>query len=656
MSNYLVHLKQADSSGISTAGGKAANLAELCKIADIRIPDGFCINTTAFVQVLNRLPKIHELLDQLALLQLTDRKDIARLSVAIRQTIEEATIPADLAAIIAAHVDPQKTYAIRSSATAEDLPSASFAGQQDSYLNIRGKAPVLEHISKCWASLFTERAILYRIQNGFDHRKVYVAVIVQEMVFPQAAGILFTADPRTGNRKHAIIDAGFGLGEALVSGIVSADQYTVEDSTIVRKTIAEKKQQMVVAPNGGTEIQALDSLQQRQQVLTSAQILELEKLGRRIEAHFGTPQDIEWCLADGLLYILQSRPITTLFPLPEEQDNELHIYISVGHNQVMTDAMKPLGLSFFLMTTRAPMKTAGGRLFIDVAWTLTTAEGRKRLIEGFGKTDHLIRDALEQAAESIPLMATDDKSPSVTSIAPAPSCPEDPDIVEELIRKNEASVASLKQEIRSKSGLDVFNYIQEDLEELKRISFDPQSTALIMASMNAALWLNEKIQDWLGEKNVADILAQSVPHNITAQMGLDLMDVADRIRPYPQIVDYLQQTKDEHFLEQLPCYEGGAEISNTILSFLDRYGIRGTGEIDISRPRWAEKPLTLIPALLSNISIFAPGESRRKFEQGLQEALQKETTVLQRLQQLPDGAQKAQEAQQMIGQLRRFSG
>lgn len=652
---YILDLRQLSSADIATAGGKAANLGALGTIEGINVPPGFCINTEAFVQVLQRLPQMDALLDRLAYLHLDDRKDIAVLATGIRQLIEAAELPEGLEDEMARHLDTAKAYAVRSSATAEDLPSASFAGQQDSYLNIRGRKAVLEHISKCWASLFTERAILYRIRNGFDHRQVTLAVIVQEMIFPQASGILFTADPVTGKRNSSIIDAGFGLGETLVSGIVSADQYIVQETTLVRKTIATKKHQVSAMANGGTEIREPDLRQQTKQVLTDTQILELAALGRQIEAYFGRPQDIEWSLSEGLLYILQSRPITTLFPVPEQQDQEPHVYISVGHNQMMTDAMKPLGLSFFLMTTRAPMSTAGGRLFVDVAKNLATASGRKQLIGGFGKTDHLISAALEQVAERIPLLP-EDQHPQLPKKNTAAALPGDPGIVAELIRKNEASVAALEQKIRNLSGLAVFDCIKEDLEELKRIAFDPQSSALIMAAMDAALWLNEKMLEWLGEKNAADILAQSVPHNITAQMGWDLMDVADGIRPYPQIVAYLQQTMDDDFIGKLPQFEGGTEVRKAIQDFLDRYGMRCTGEIDITRARWTEKPSTLIPALLSNIRIFTSGESRRKYEQGLQEALHKKEELLVRLLQLPGAAQKVKETREMIDRLHYFSG
>lgn len=184
-------------------------------------------------------------------------------------------------------------------------------------------------------------------KNGFDHSQVHASVIVQRMVFPQASGILFTADPVTSNRKLLSIDAGFGLGEALVSGLVSADCYKVQEGEIVDKKIAAKKVAIYGLKEGGTETKEVHFDLQKTQALTDSQILQLERVGRQLEAYFDCPQDIEWCLADDTFYIVQSRPITTLYPIPEAADQENHVYVSVGHQQMMTDAMKPLGLSFF---------------------------------------------------------------------------------------------------------------------------------------------------------------------------------------------------------------------------------------------------------------------------------------------------------------------
>ncbi|MCX6044152.1 MAG: phosphoenolpyruvate synthase [Chloroflexi bacterium] len=669
MRSYVLGFQAIDKTKLMVVGGKGANLGELSKIEGIRVPDGFCISTEAFKRIVGETASIHEYLDQLSLLKVEDRDKIGELSGEIRGVIEETAIPEDIHQEITrllSTLGEKNAYAVRSSATAEDLPTASFAGQQDTYLNIIGEEAILKHISKCWASLFTERAIIYRIQNGFDHRKVHLAVVVQQMVFPQAAGILFTADPVTSNRKVCSIDASFGLGEALVSGLVNADNYKVRNGKVIDKKVSAKKLAIYALKDGGTKEEEIDPARQDRQALTDEQILQLARMGRKIEAHFGSPQDIEWCLADDTFTIVQSRPITTLYPIPEAADEENHVYISVGHQQMMTDAMKPLGLSFFLLTTSALMRTAGGRLFVDVAPMLASPAGRETLVNVLGKSDPIIKDALTTLLERGDFVKSlpDDKKESghgKSNKAVSPPNYEtlndyDPTIVSDLTSRSQKSLEALKQNIQTKSGSDLFDFILEDIQQIKKTNSDPQSFGVIMTGMNASTWINEKMNEWLGEKNAADTLSQSVPNNITSEMGLALLDVADVIRPYPEVVEYLQHVRDERFLDELIKFDGGQEIRATIYAFLDKYGMRCAGEIDITRTRWSEKPTTLVPLILSNIKNFAPDAGKRKFEQGQQEALKKEQELLDRLRQLPDGEQKAEATKRMIDLIRNFAG
>src|SRR5881397_1739576 len=244
MGSYVLGFQEVDTTQVALVGGKGAHLGELSRIEGIRVPAGFCVTTDAFRRIMAEAPSIDGRLDQLSRLNPDDREAIRTLSAEIRRILEGIAIPDDLAAAITrplAGLGEHAAYAVRSSATAEDLPTASFAGQHDTFLNVVGPAAILQHISRCWASLFTERAVTYRLRNGFDHRKVHMAVVVQQMVFPHAAGILFTADPVTGNRKVATVEASFGLGEALVSGLVNADAYKVRDGDLVARAIARKQ-------------------------------------------------------------------------------------------------------------------------------------------------------------------------------------------------------------------------------------------------------------------------------------------------------------------------------------------------------------------------------------------------------------------------------
>lgn len=664
MKPYVLKFQEIQPHSEALVGGKGMNLGACSNIEGVHVPAGFCLTTEAYKRTLAENNEFTQLLQRLSSLKTSDMDAIREISETIRTLIQHTQIPSEITSDMdAALLDVggyEMPFAVRSSATAEDLPHTSFAGQHDTYLNIIGRDALLQHISMCWASLFTERAIIYRIQNQFDHHKVQLAVVIQQMIFPEASGILFTADPITSNRKSLSIDASFGLGEALVSGLVSADSYTVQENTITNKIIATKKLAIYSLKEGGTETRPLEKSQQTKQTLTDQQILQLAKLGRKIEAYFGKPQDIEWCLAEGIFYIVQSRPITTLYPIPEVSEPGNRVYISVAHQQMMTDAMKPLGLSFYLMTTPATMYTAGGRLFVDITQSLSAKVSRDMMVNSLGQSDPLIKDALLTVINKkgfLPPLPTEE-NPNQAPISgkpPVRGIP-DPSSVFELVQNSENSIKSLKQTIETKNGSDLFDFIVEDLEELKRVLFNPTSIDAIMAGMDASAWLNEHIYQWLGEKNVADKLSESAPNNITSQMGLELLDVADVIRPYPIVRAYLEQTKNPDFLNELATLDGGAETRKALEEYLQKYGMRCAGEIDLTKTRWIENPLTLIPLILSNIKNFEPGASMHKFAQGEKEAFDKEHEILRRLQELPDGEQKAMETKEKIDILRHFIG
>ncbi len=668
MNLYAVDFQDIDRTRLMAVGGKGANLGELCKIDGIQVPKGFCVSTDAFQRIMREAPSISTLLDQLSLLTASDLDKISALSSKIRYVIEKIAIPIEIIDEIInllSKYGEKASYAIRSSATAEDLPSASFAGQQDTYLNIVGEEAILKHISKCWASLFTDRAVSYRIQNSFDHRKVQLAVVVQKMVFPESAGILFTADPVSSNRKVLSIDTSFGLGEALVSGLVNADNYKVCGSKIIEKKISNKKLAIYASKDSGTFEQEIQPEQQDIQALTDKQILQLAGIGRKIEEYFGCPQDIEWCF-DGLFHIVQSRPITTLYPIPKANDAENHVYISVGHQQMMTDPMKPLGLSFYLLTTRAPMHVAGGRLFVDVTRHLASPDGGKMFIDNLGKSAPLLKEALltiatrKEFIKPAPIdkqeLLSSKSSKDTASFVFQARIEYDPAIVPNLIQRSRSSLEVLKQTIQAKSGVALVDFIVEDLQELRELLFDPQSTSVFMTAMDASEWINTKMYEWLGEKNAADTLSQSVPNNITSEMGLALLDIADVIRPYPALISFLQNSNRDDFLAEIVKFDGGQEAQDAIYAYLDKYGMRCTGEIDLTRTRWSEKPTILIPLILSNIKNFEPNESKRRFECGQQEALKKEHALIDQLILLPNGLQKAEETKRAVSFIRNFIG
>jgi len=659
---FVVPITSIGRTDLGLVGGKGANLGELERISGSGVPSGFCVTTAAYARVVRADGAIGALLDRLDHAAPGDRPTLGAVGAELRQLLESAAVPDEVASEIAHALsgrDGRTAWAVRSSATAEDLPSASFAGQHDSFLNVVGTAAVLDHVRRCWASLFSDRAVDYRARLGVEHRHALMAVIVQEMVHPRASGVLFTADPVTSNRTVVSVEATLGLGEALVSGSVLADAYTVRDG-VVEASIADKATAIEPDPDGGTQEVEVEPALRDRPALTERQVLDLVETGRRIEAHLGTPQDIEWCFADDGFHIVQSRPITTLFPIPPTDDGANHVYVSVGHQQMMTDPMKPLGLSFWQMTTPAPMAEAGGRLFVDVTARLASPATRDGVLEALGRSDPLIRDALETVLDRGDFVA-----PS-TGVAPAAPpwsdprepLPADPAIVEDLVAHWRSSLAELRPRIRAVSGPEVFDVIARDIEVLRGLLFDPRSLQVIMAGIDATWWLNERLEEWLGERSAADTLTLSAPGNVTSEMGLALLDVADVIRPHHAVVQHLRgvDEDDVQFLDALVDLPGGSEARDAIDGFLSDYGMRCPGEIDITRPRWVERPGALVAVLLHDIDTFEPGEAGRRVAEGVHAATRKQEECLQGLRRLPDGDAKAAETEAMIERVRTFIG
>src|SRR6516162_1995847 len=378
MEPYTLSFDEVDGTRLPEVGGKGANLGELTR-AGFPVPPGFCVATAAYRVFVQTSGEFEALLDSLEQVMHEDLDTIRAIGVRIREHLEALTMPADVqTAVLQAwrELGTEHAYAVRSSATAEDLPSASFAGQQDTFLNVRGEEKLLDAVRRCWASLFTDRAIVYRAKHGFGHRAVLLAVVVQRMVVPEASGIMFTADPITGRRKTVCIDASFGLGEALVAGLVTADLYQVRAGAIVTKRVSRKALAIRPLPDGGTVTETLPPEDQERQALPDDRILELAGLGLRIEEHYGREQDIEWCFAGGKFFVVQARPVTSLYPAPRAADGRLHLYASFGHVQMMTEAIKPLGVS--VLKTFVPvgdrsrsgeselLQEAGDRLFLDL--------------------------------------------------------------------------------------------------------------------------------------------------------------------------------------------------------------------------------------------------------------------------------------------------
>ncbi|MCB9794614.1 MAG: phosphoenolpyruvate synthase [Alphaproteobacteria bacterium] len=625
-------------------GGKAAQLGALTRVPGAHVPEGFCVSAAAFRLVRPSL--------QPALSRLTEHVEaLGEASAALQARLLEAPLPEALRrALNAALSEPGQAWAVRSSAIGEDGPEASFAGLHDSVLNVLGAEAVGQALRRCWASLFSERALAYRLSQGLDPREAQIAVVVQRMLSPRVSGVLFTADPVSGNRRVCAVEAVPGLGVDLVGGQQRADAFLIREGRVLQRTVAEKSEATWPAAQGGTERRPLPPEARRTPCLSEAELVRLEALGRRVEAALGGPQDIEWCLVDDTLQLVQSRPITGLFPLPEGGPGA-RVYLSVGHQQMMTEAMKPLGLSVFQASAGRPMFEAGGRLFVDPTAQLAVPAQRAGLLAMMADADPLTADALSTLLAREGFIEAQ-AAPPRPPLGPPPS-PGEPDA---LIAEWEAALARIREDLSGLRGAPLIARIQEDLQALRDQLKSPTGFATILAGLGAASALRAQLQAQLGDADAVEPLSRAVPGNVTAEMGLSLMALADALRPWPEVLDHLREAGDEDLLEGLRALPGGALAREALGAWFERYGARCVGEIDLTRPRWSERPSAVMPLLLQHVAEQAPGEAARRVEAGQQEAAAAERALLERLRALPEGEAKAAEAQGRVRQLRALAG
>ncbi|WP_420631789.1 phosphoenolpyruvate synthase [Candidatus Leptofilum sp.] len=638
--SYTLPFSQISAADLPLAGGKGANLGEMSR-ANFPVPPGFCIITHAFREFVAACPQMPHFHAALAAIPPDDLVATRKIGKEIRQALHETPIP-DAIAMAVAHtlhqLDSNAAYAVRSSATAEDLPDASFAGQQDTYLNLRGEGEILDAVRRCWASLFTDRAILYRQQNGFAHQDVALSVVVQQMVLPDISGILFTADPVSQHRHICSIDASYGLGEALVAGLVSADLYRVDSRTnqLIETKIGDKKLAIRPLPKGGTTQETLSDDQRHAQVLNEAQAIALAQLGKQIEAHYNQPQDIEWAIAEGELYLLQTRPITTLYPqpTPQPQDDALHLFVSLNHAQVMLDPIKRLGVDFWrlMFPTRKlgsptgrsqSLTSAGGRMYMDVTPLLSLRLGRKAVPLFLTMADEQIaagiRETIQRQSFRQRLAHLRPKTrlrDVLAYLGPVLKTTlsflfrRDPETTrQELTDRMDRLVAASQQRILAQpAGAARLQKIEREFGDAF-VHLLPDFPALVAGGIVSQRLL-AKVVGRRANPDDLTAVARGLSSNVTTEMDLAVGDLADLVRQSPQLVTHFQQNPPTQALATAASVPGSSPFLAGWADFLARYGMRGPSEIDISRPRWREDPTSLLQFVVGNLHHAEPGSHR----------------------------------------------
>jgi len=669
---YTLPFSSIRAADLPLVGGKGANLGEMTH-AGFPVPTGFCVATTAFDQFMRSCPQADELYARLDTVS-TDLETARQVGQAVRETLLTVPMPDSIAEAIRdawqmAGVD--EAYAVRSSATAEDLPDASFAGQQDTYLNVIGEEALLDAVRRCWVSLFTDRAILYRDQNNFSHRDVQLSVVVQQMVMSEMSGILFTADPLTGHRHTATIDASFGLGEALVSGLVSPDAYRVDkrDMTIIERQIADKQIAIYPKKEGGIKQVELTDTQRTQTVLTNAQIIELAQLGTKVEAHYGSPQDIEWGIVGDQLYLLQARPITSLYPIEnlQSQDGSLRVYFSVGNQQMMTSVMSPLGMSglatvFPIAKSEGELETfivhpSGGRLFADLT------EPMRHPI--FGRLVPIVLSQFDALAPEMMSLVTSRPEFQKRS----------------AIRLNWPTLCFMAWMVRQVIGnllwRDLTDFpkratvkLNEGTQKHKKLIAEASSAedkveAAIKAISSmldvAIFWIPtlaagvlgtkmiKKVGDGRADEDALESFDLAHRGNVVTEMNLMIGDVADIARQSPGLTALFADVGMDStaFLEKARAVEDSGPFLAAWDKMMAQYGSRASSEIDIRAPRWYEEPLPVLQVIATFLQKEAG--SHRTQHKALEAKREKGVeSLIQTVERLPFGRLLARMLRRML--------
>lgn len=621
----------------NTAGGKGTNLARLLQ-AGFPVPPGFIVSTQAYLDFVNDHQLQSQILERMQGLNIDQPQAVDAASRAICALFTVNSQPAELAGqiISAYHSLSDQRVAVRSSANAEDLPGFAFAGQHDTFLNVVGDQALLDAVKRCWASLWTARAITYRARNGFAPETVTLAVVVQTMVRAEVSGVLFTANPLTGKRHEAHIDASYGLGEAIVSGQVEPDHYVVDlaASQVTERRLGAKQVVIGALSGGGTE--RIERTVDGRQALPDQAIPELAKIGEQVEAHFGEPQDIEWAWAEGRYFLLQSRPITSLYPLPGDSppDGKEHIYFNFNAIQGVMEPLTPLGIDALRLLfsgvtgsfgIKRPMERilpqAGGRLFLDFGDLPGDPVLQKFVLNFLESVEPGGRDILIQLIQDGRIPARRVLTPRVALQMMRAFGPllgstlsgllQYRTARERVMREGEAYVEKINARLVHKPGAlkgdlaTCLRSLEQDLPQAEAISVRAMPLALV--ANNLALLLNHLLTRWLGDPpGSAMPLLRSLPGNVTVEMNLRLWAAAQAIRVYETSYKLISSQPTERLAELFQQGSLPETAQREIQNFLQQDGMRGVAEIDLGKPRWQEDPTPVFRILQGYLQLTDP--------------------------------------------------
>jgi rifampicin phosphotransferase len=638
LQSLVLGFDRIDAGMVPLVGGKAANLGELSRAA-LPVPPGFCVTTDAY-RLATDDPALRAILGDIDRTMPGDTVGLSLHAARAREAVLKLRMPAVIADAVTASyraLGDHEPVAVRSSATAEDLPFASFAGQQDTYLNVVGVDAVLEAVQRCWSSLWTDRAVAYRAANAIDPHTVYLAVVVQQMVDSALAGVMFTANPVTGNRTETVIDASPGLGEAVVSGAVNPDRFVVNAKSEIVERRRGDKRLIITSTAGGGTTRVEREFADGGYCVTDEQVRALVALGARVTAHYGSPQDTEWAIdAAGALWLTQARPITTLFPLPRAAPtDDLRVYFCFSLAQGLQRPLTPMGLSAIHVLGSSAAKVYGlkvadpvagpaavcdaaGRLFFDITTIMRDPRGRAFFPR--------VLDVMEARSAVVLRRLFDDPRLPLSN---PPRWPLIRRLARIAIRYGVPvlAVRSLASPKRTRRRLAA---IERDL--IRRTTAPENTTAgerldfviatlrdaiiptmpRVMPAAAAGFAMLGLAGTLLGDDaHPGDLqtVLRALPHNVTTEMDLALWRLALNIRNDPHAADLVRSTPPgdvtaRYFAGALP-----AIVQQGLSQFLEKYGHRAVAEIDIGVPRWAEQPAHIIGVLANYLQLTEAQQS-----------------------------------------------
>jgi rifampicin phosphotransferase len=635
--SLVLDLAAVDAGMLPAVGGKAANLGEMIR-AGLPVPPGFCVTTHAYGQAAASVEIDFDALDR------EQGEGLSRTAERTRASIQAASIPPALVDAVTqacANLGAGLPVAVRSSATAEDLPYASFAGQQDTYLHVIGTDALMEAVRRCWASLWTERAVFYRARNHIDHRSVRLAVVVQRMVDARVAGVLFTANPVTGRRRQAVIDASPGLGEAVVSGAVNPDRFVVDTGSgaILERRLGDKRVEVRPLPGGGTEHVEKPAAQDRA-CLDDGQVRALAALGDRVEKHYGAPQDTEWAIdASGTLWLTQARPITTLFPVPERpgaprtpgpEGEDLRVFFCFTVAQGLYRPITPMGLAGMRLISAAAARLmgfsvadrlagshvyfeGGQRMFIDLTGALRGSVGRTLFPRMLDVMESRSAVVLRRVIQD-PRLSMTRKSPlsflrRAARIAFRFRVPLR--VVHALARPDDARLRCerIGVELAGRLGplppaagaAERLDFAERILHE-EIISLGPRLMPPAAAGLGMFALAGKLLRKDLRGGELQTVL-RGLPGNVTTEMDLALWKLAGRIRDDETAARALRETPATELSGRYRAGTLPAAAQTGLSEFLSRYGHRAVAEIDLGMPRWSEDPAHLLGVIANYLRL-----------------------------------------------------